>query len=173
MRAPGASAEGSDVDASPRRQLFGKVLRYAAGSVVATICSEATFLLLYGPLKATPVVSSTLAWLAGAIPNYWLNRTWTWRRQGRPSLGREVIPYIAIIVATLLLAIAATGLADHLLTRAHVSHNLRVALVGGTFLGVYAVVFLLRFFLLDRMFRRAATASSPGNVSAVSTKEPS
>jgi putative flippase GtrA len=158
--------------ASPRRQQVEKVLRYAAGSVVATVCSEVTFLLLYGPVRATPAVASALGWLAGALPNYWLNRSWTWRRSGRPSLVHEVLPYVAIILGTLLLAVVATSLVDHALTEAQVSHGVRVALVGGTFLGVYGVVFLLRFFLLDRLFRRAAAKSAPGTVGAVTAKEP-
>ncbi|MEJ7742095.1 MAG: hypothetical protein WKF73_05810 [Nocardioidaceae bacterium] len=30
-----------------------RIMRYLAGSVVATVCSEAAFLLLYGALEAT------------------------------------------------------------------------------------------------------------------------
>jgi putative flippase GtrA len=155
-----------------RRQFVEKVLRYAAGSVVATLCSEVTFLLLYGPLGASPAVSSALGWLAGAVPNYWLNRSWTWQRRGRPSMWGEIVPYVTIVLVTLLLAVAATSLVDSALTGARVAGGLRVVLVGGTFLGVYGVVFLLRFFLLDRLFRRAAAASAPGSVGAVSAKEP-
>jgi putative flippase GtrA len=148
-----------------------KVLRYAAGSVVATLCSEVTFLLLYGPLGSGPGKASAAAWLAGAIPNYWLNRTWTWKRRGKPSLVGEVLPYVAIILVTLLLAALATTLVDHQLSGADVSRSVRVALVGGTFLGVYGMVFLLRFFLLEWLFRRAAASSSPARTDTMSTKE--
>ena len=47
-----------------------------------------------------------------------------------------------------------------------------VVLVGGTFLGVYGLVFLVRFFLLDRLFRRAAGGDPPGSVDPVSAREP-
>jgi putative flippase GtrA len=163
--------KGREIEPSSRRLMVEKVLRYAAGSVVATICSEVTFLLLYGPVGASPAASSVLAWLAGAIPNYWLNRTWTWKRRGRPSLVYETLPYVAIVLVTLLLAAAATTLVDHRLTGAHVSGNVRVALVGGTFLGVYGMVFLLRFFLLEWLFRRAEASSSSGQADELSTKE--
>jgi putative flippase GtrA len=162
--------EGGVVKRTSRRQLVEKVLRYAAGSVVATVCSEATFLLLYGPARSTPAVASALGWLAGAVPNYWLNRTWTWRRRGRPSLLKEVLPYVAIVVVTLVLAVVATSLVDRALKETTVSHPVRTVLVGGTFLGVYGVVFVLRFYLLDRLFRGAA--GTPSAVSAVSAKEP-
>jgi putative flippase GtrA len=172
MRVRRTPAEGVVADVGSRRHFVDKILRYAAGSVVATVCSEVTFLLLYGPLGASPAISSTLAWLAGAVPNYWLNRRWTWQRRGRPSLLREVVPYVAIVLITLLLAVGATSLVDSLLTGTQVTGGTRVVLVSGTFLGVYGVVFLLRFFLLDRLFRRAAAAASPGTVDAVSAQEP-
>ncbi len=136
------------------------MLRYVAGSAVATVCSEATFLLLYGPVDTSPAAASVVAWFAGAVPNYWLNRTWTWQRQGRPSLRGELIPYIAIILGTLLLAVLATTAADHLLSTTSTSPNLQVLLVGAVFLGVYGLVFLVRFALLDRLFHRLGEADA-------------
>jgi putative flippase GtrA len=153
-----------------RKELVGKVLRYAAGSVVATVCSEVTFVLFYGGLQATPAIASCVAWFAGAVPNYWLNRTWTWKRRGKPSLTREILPYIAIILLTLFIAIIATTTVDDVISRGPVAARVRVAAVGGTYLGVYGVMFLLRFFLLDSLFRRAgahrqATVADPMPVS--------
>lgn len=134
-------------------RLSGKVLRYAGGSVVATVCSQATFLLVYGPLHATPAVSSTLAWLAGAVPNYWMNRRWTWRSTGRPSLRREVVPYVAIVLGTLLVAILATSAGAHALAGTTLSHAARTVIVTGIYFAVYAVMFVFRFLLFDRLFR--------------------
>jgi putative flippase GtrA len=95
-----------------------------------------------------------LSWLAGAIPNFWLNRNWAWQRTGRPSLRREVVPYAAIVIVTLLLATLLTHLADAWLQHQGVSHSLRVTLVAAVFLGTYVVVFALRFVLLERLFTR-------------------
>ncbi len=154
-----------------RRELGSKIFRYAAGSVLAAVCSEATFLLLYGAFQATPAVASGIGWLAGAVPNYWLNRTWTWRRRGRPSLTRELLPYVAIVLGTLLIAVVATSAADAALAGGQVSEGVRVGLVGGTFLAVYGGVFLLRFFLLDQLFRRAPDSPPSGSVDSVSAKK--
>ncbi len=139
-----------------RRALDAKVWRYVTGSVVATLCSEVAFLLLYGALHAAPVVASALGWLAGAVPNYWLNRTWAWGRRGRPDLVGELLPYVSIVLSTLLLASVATSVVHDALV--DTGHGLRTVLVGGTFLAVYGVVFVLRFLLLDRLFERAAAA---------------
>lgn len=155
----------------PGRELRGKVFRYAAGSGVATVCSEVTFLLAYGVFDASPAVASGVGWLAGAVPSYWLNRTWTWRRRGRPSITREVLPYVAIVLGTLLVATVATSVVHGVLEGAQVSAGVRLVLVSGTFLAVYGLMFLLRFFLLDRLFRGVQTHSAPGSSGPPATKE--
>jgi putative flippase GtrA len=155
-----------------RREFGRKVLRYAAGSVVATVCSEVTFLLLYGVVHSTTAVASVVGWLAGALPNYWLNRTWTWRRSGRPSFTREIAPYVAIVLGTVVLATVATTVADRVLSRDGASSMVRTTLVGGTFLGVYALVFVVRFFLLDRLFRAPVDGVPPGSVGPMSAEDP-
>jgi putative flippase GtrA len=95
-----------------------------------------------------------VAWLAGAVPNYWLNRSWTWRRTGRPGLRDELLPYLAIIGLTLLLATITTRWADRWLHSVDTSATARVVLVAAVFLAVYVVMFVLRFLLLDRLFGR-------------------
>ena len=166
------SPTAGSVRASSRRELVTKMLRYFVGSVVAAVCSETTFLLLYGALTTSPAVASSLGWLAGAAPNYWLNRTWTWRRHGKPSFTREILPYVAIILGTLLLAAFTTSVVDAALVNDGTSDSLRLVLVGGTFLAVYGVVFLLRFLLLDQLFRRGETSAASDAVGPVSAKEP-
>jgi putative flippase GtrA len=135
-----------------RAGLIGRLLRFGTGAVVATVCSQATFFLLYGPAAASTTVASVLAWIAGAIPNYWINRAWTWGRRGRPSLRRELVPYAAIVLGTLVLAIVATGAVAALLEGTSVSHGARTGIVTGTYFMVYAVMFGFRFLLFDRLF---------------------
>lgn len=141
---------------SSRRTRIRTLWRYGAGSVIATVCSEVVFLTLYGVLGTSTTWASILGWLAGAVPSYWLNRTWTWGRRGRPSLRGELLPYVAIVLATLTLAVSATSAADAALTATDLDVTTRSALVGAVFLLVYVLVFVLRFFLLDRLFKRAS-----------------
>ena len=135
-----------------RDGLIPKVLRYGVGSIVATVCSETTFLILYGPVNASTTVSSSFAWLAGALPNYWLNRSWTWGRRGRPSVTRELLPYIVIILGTLGLAILATAAGAAVLDGTSVPDSARTVLVAGIYFLVYAVMAVFRFLLFDRLF---------------------
>ncbi len=150
-------ASPSATDAAPLR-LVPKLVRYFTGSVVATASSEVVFVLLYGVLAMGTIWASVLSWLAGAVPNFWLNRNWAWQRTGRPSLRHEVLPYVVIILTTLILATIATGLADRWLHQQGTSSTLRVVLVAAVFLGVYVAVFVVRFFLLERLFNRPRRA---------------
>jgi putative flippase GtrA len=153
---PTAPTATKPVEDAAAPALGSKLLRYLGSSVVATVCSEVTFVLLYGPIHVGTTSASLLAWLAGAVPNYWLNRRWAWQRTGRPRFRTELLPYITIVLMTLLLATGTTHLLDVWLQHLGTKASLRVGLVAIAYLGVYVVMFALRFVLLDRLFERVA-----------------
>src|SRR3954469_1228062 len=112
--------------------MSGRVRRlstYTAGSVVAAGCRELALVVCCGLLHLAPAVSSTIAWVAGAVPNYWLNRRWTWQRTGRPSLRGELLPYVVIILLTLALAAVVTKGVDGWLRDQGTSGTTRTVLV--------------------------------------------
>lgn len=131
-----------------------RLLRYAGGSGIATVCSALAFALLYGVLETSTTTATLLGWFAGAVPNYVLNRAWVWRVEGRPSVGREVGPYVAVVLVTLALASGATALTELVLERAGAADAVIFASVNVAFLGVYAVMALLRYAVLHQLFRR-------------------
>lgn len=147
--------------ASVWAEFGGKIVRYTTGSVIAAACSETVFVLVYGGFGASTTWATGLGWLAGAVPNFWLNRSWTWRVSGRPDVRTEILPYILIIVFTLVTATVATSAADAWLRGFDLPHTVTVILVSATFLGVYGMMFLLRFFLLDRLFRTRSGLVAP------------
>jgi putative flippase GtrA len=136
--------------------MWRKLSTYTAGSVVAAACSELALLLCYGVLHLSPAVSAVIGWLCGAVPNYWLNRRWTWRRTGRPHPRRELLPYLLIILGTLALATVVTRAVDAALSDS--GSATRTLVVGAAFLGVYVVMFVVRYLLLDRLFGRLDAA---------------
>jgi putative flippase GtrA len=135
--------------------MIRKLSTYFAGSVVAAGCSELALLLCYAVLDLPPALSAVIAWVCGAVPNYWLNRRWTWQRTGRVDPRRELLPYLAIIVGTLVLAAVVTRAVDAALSDQGAAT--RTTWVALAFLGVYVVMFLLRYLLLDRLFGRLDT----------------
>ena len=82
--------------------------------------------------------------LAGAIPNWILNRRWAWQRQGRPP-ARQIIGYIGVSIVVLVTTSAATGW-----TNAHVQsipahHGFRLLIVIGAYVAVTIVLFIAKF----------------------------
>ena len=138
--------------------MLRKLSTYFAGSVIAAGCSELALLLCYAVLHLPPALSAVIAWVCGAVPNYWLNRRWTWRRTGRADPRRELLPYVLIILGTLVLAAVVTRAVDGALSDSAAAT--RTTLVAVAFLGVYVVMFLLRYLLLDRLFGRLDAADA-------------
>ncbi|MGW1677416.1 GtrA family protein [Saccharopolyspora sp. NPDC002376] len=126
------------------------ISRFAAASVVATAISQVVFLLAYS-LGAAPVAATIMAWLAGAIPNFTLNRR-TWGSTDRANLRGEILRYAIISVTTALLAALATHNAESLARSLFPdARSAQVAVVWGAFLGTYVVMFVIKFFLVDRL----------------------
>lgn len=131
-----------------------KLTRYTAGSVVAGLLSQAVFVVVYGLGLAGPRLASVVAWLAGAVPNYYLNRTWTWGRRGRSRAGAEVLPYAAVAVLTAVAAATTTSAADRWVAGLSVGRPVAVVLVALTFGATYGVLFVVKFVLFDRWLFR-------------------
>lgn len=129
---------------------WGTFLRYAAGSVVAAGCSEVVLIGSYALLGLGPQAAAALAWLAGAIPNYMLNRRWAWKRRGEAAFLRETLPYWAITLGTALLAILATSAADGWVRHLVTDRGERSLLLGAVYLAAYGFVFVAKFALFDR-----------------------
>jgi len=146
-----------------RIRLWG---RYTGASVIAGVISEGVFVASYW-FAADPLVASLLAFVAGAIPNYLMNRYWAWQRRGSPDHKREVLPYAVIVVATALVAILVTTAADRWVRDHVAAHHVQVILVGTAFLATYGTMFVLKFVLFDRFIfvdraaRTRDTTSAP------------
>ncbi|WP_243793499.1 GtrA family protein [Saccharopolyspora gloriosae] len=135
--------------AGGRGHYWRLISRFAAASVVATGISQLVFVGSYA-LGALPVVSTVLAWLAGAVPNFVLNRR-TWGGGGRSALRGEIVRYAALSVGTALLAAMATSGAERLALAEFPHDRLpQVAIVWGAFLATYLVMFVVKFFIIDR-----------------------
>jgi putative flippase GtrA len=129
----------------PRR---GRVTRFAVSSAVAACTSAVVFPLLY-VLGASTTVCTVVAFFAGAIPNWTLNRRWTWKVQGRVAFGREILAYLAISATTLLVLSLATGWTDQKVQSIPAHHGIRVVLVTASYFVVLALLYGVRFFLYE------------------------
>ncbi len=129
-----------------RRLLDRRIARFAVSSLVAAGTSAVVFPILY-VLGFSTTVCSVAAFVAGAIPNWTLNRRWTWKVEGRIAFGREVIAYVLISATTLVTLSLVTGWTHDRVQSIPAGHGIRVLLVTGSYFGVLAALYGVRFFL--------------------------
>jgi putative flippase GtrA len=123
-------------------------MRYAAGSIIATALSQIALTVAYGLLGATAVVASIVAFFAGTIPNYYLNKAWAWSGQ-KVSHRRVLVPYLLVIVVTNVAAIAMTLAADSVV-RSHIrSDGPRTLLLDLAYVTSNGLMFIVKCLLFD------------------------
>jgi putative flippase GtrA len=136
------------VTQSPLARLF---TRFAAGTVVSTVCSQLTLVLMFGVVGTSASVAGGAAFLAGAVPNFLIHRFWTWRRCGPVGMRRELLPYLAVTTVSGLVAIGIITGVDRLLGNTITDHAVRTTVLAVTFVISYLPLFVLKFALLDRL----------------------
>jgi putative flippase GtrA len=123
-----------------------RIARFAIASAVAAGTSAVVFPILY-VLGASTTACSIAAFFAGAVPNWTLNRHWTWKVRGRVAFGREVVAYIVISASTLVALSLVTGWTDRKVQGIPAGHGLRVMLVTASYFAVLAGLYGVRYFL--------------------------
>ena len=136
------------LQAMRRLILKRRIARFAISSMVAAGTSAVVFPVLY-VLGASTTVCSVVAFAAGAIPNWTMNRRWTWKVEGRVAFGREILAYIVVSATTLLALSLATGWTHRQVQSIPAGHGIRVLLVTASYFGVLAVLYGVRFFLYE------------------------
>jgi putative flippase GtrA len=132
-----------------RHPLRGKLTKFAIASALAAITSAIVFPVMY-VLGASTTACTIVAFAAGAIPNWTLNRRWTWKVEGRVAFGREIFAYLVISASTLVILSLVTGWVDDLVKQnVKPGNGLRVLLVTGSYFLVLAVLYGVRFFLYE------------------------
>jgi len=132
---------GTRITQSPLR---ARITRYTLGSLVAATTSAIVFAVMYVMGFGT-TACSVVAFIAGAIPNWILNRRWAWRVEGRVAFGREIFAYVLVSAATLFITAEATGWTQRHVQSIPAHHGIRVLLVTASYLAVFAILFVARF----------------------------
>jgi putative flippase GtrA len=132
-----------------RNVLERRVARFAIASMVAATTSAIVFPILY-VIGLSTTACSIAAFAAGAIPNWTLNRRWTWKVEGRVAFGREILAYVLVSASTLLALSLVTGWTHRHVQGIPAGHGLRVLLVTASYFATLAVLYGARFFLYER-----------------------
>ena len=121
--------------------------KYALGSVVAFIASNVAFAGFY-ILAATTTACAVAGFIAGAIPNWILNRRWAWQSTGRPP-ARQVVGYIGVSIVVLITTSAVTGWTNSHVQSIPQGHGLRLLIVTASYVAITIVLFVAKFVVYD------------------------
>jgi putative flippase GtrA len=130
-----------------------RMFRYATVSVISTVVSFSILGLLFGVFRLWSEVPDTvIANMVASVPAYYLNRSWSWGKTGRSHLWREVVPFWTMSIAGISLSILTAAYAHHLSNVYHLQHFGRTVLVEGANTGAFAILWVLKFLVFNRLF---------------------
>jgi putative flippase GtrA len=136
------------------RRRAGQFVRYGSVSVIATGTSLVTLTALVSTRLLAPAAANVVATCVGMVPSFELNRRWVWRRTGRPSLTRQILPFVVLSLAGLFLSTAAVQLAASYAEHGGWSHGVTTLAVVGSNLTAFGVLWIAQFLILDRLLFR-------------------
>lgn len=140
-----------------------KLWRYGAGSVVAFVSSVVVYYAFFSWAHLGAIGSTWVAFLAGAVPNWILNRRWAWEKRGREGVARESALYVTVSLVSLLASSAATKATA--LAVAHASHTAKDLLVTFSYMASVVVLSALKYLVYDRFVfvnKRGSGAATAG-----------
>ncbi len=136
-----------------------KLIKYTTVSAISALTSIVVLTVVYGVLQLwSPVVSTLFANIVAGVPSYLLNRRWVWGKSGRSHWWREVLPFWVMSLTGIGFALVTATLAKDFATAHHLHHLTRTILVVGANIAAFAVVWLLKFMILNRLFAQIAEA---------------
>src|SRR5262245_34631851 len=123
-----------------------KLAKYSGASVVAVCVGQPVFWICNGLLGWDAIISNLVSVSAGAVPNYTINRRWTWSQTGKNRLWGEVVPFWAMSALGVVFSLVAVHYADQ---RWHSTAINAMAQLFG-----FGVLWLAKFFVLDKVMWR-------------------
>ncbi len=126
-----------------RSPTIKKLFKYSMASVVGVAVGQPVLWICFGLLGWSAVPSNLASVTAGAIPNYLINRKWTWHQQGKNRLWGEVVPFWTMSALGMVLSLWAVSYAED---RWDTTFAVAIAQLSG-----FGVVWLAKFLVLDKV----------------------
>jgi putative flippase GtrA len=131
-----------------------KLIRFTLVSASSTIVSFLALSALYGLNIIPSVIWSTLVGnLIASVPAYQLNRRWTWGKRGKSQIRREILPFWALTFLGIGVSQLGALWARHEVRTHHWSHIVNTGLVVFANLASFAIFWVLKLIVFNRIFR--------------------
>lgn len=129
--------------------------RYCGASAVSTTIGLTVLCALVWTGATSAGWANVVATAAGTGPSFELNRRWVWRRPGRRAWGGEVVPFCVLSFLSLGASTEAVRLATGWAAGAGWSPAGRAAMAAAANLAAFGTMWVVQFFVLDRLLFRA------------------
>lgn len=122
---------------------LSKVLKYGTASVAGVVTSQVVLVFFFVVVGMGAAPSNVVAVAAGSVPNYLINRAWTFNKRGAHSFTREVLPFWGMALLGLLLSTVAVAAADQ-------RWGTAIAVAAAN-IGAFGLLWVAKFFVLERV----------------------
>ncbi len=126
------------------RPMIAKLIKYGAASGAGIVASQSVLIFCLVVLDFAAITSNLIAVTVGAVPNYMINRAWTFNKTGTHSFTREVLPFWLMAIFGLVLSTFAVAWVDD-------RWGDNVVLISGTSIASFGVLWVAKFIILDRV----------------------
>jgi putative flippase GtrA len=133
---------------SPERRKF---IKYALASVISVIVTQIILFFCYYALRLGGGLSAFIASSIAAVPSYYLNRSWVWRKSGKSHFMKEVLPFWVMVFIGLAFSFALGVVADVAGEDWTQNHVLRTLIVQGSNIGGFAFLWVLKFIIFNKI----------------------
>ena len=121
-----------------------KLVKYSAASVAGVVTSVIVLNVCLLVIDLDAVTSNIIAVTAGSVPNYLINRAWTFGKRDSHSFTREILPFWLMAVLGLILSTFAVAWADDRWDGNAIAVNIAN-------LAAFGVLWVAKFFVLERV----------------------
>ena len=137
------------------RPAVTKLVKYGSASAVGVVTSQVTLVFCLVVLDLSATTSNLIAVTVGTVPNYLINRAWTFNKRGTHSFTREVLPFWLMALLGLVLSTFAVAWADSLFDG-------NVLALSAASVGAFGVLWIAKFFILERVLFAPIAAAVEG-----------
>jgi putative flippase GtrA len=132
----------------------GRIVRSLGVSGVTSMLSLSILAVLIRFDITTPAVANIVSTTAGIGPSFALNRRWAWQTTARGHLGRQVAPFWAYSLSSLVLSTIAVAKAGAWADAIGASPGQRTVIVLAANILTFGALWIGQFLLLDRVLFR-------------------